>query len=65
MTGDALWWALTAFYTAGWLLYFRERRQYLDALTDLMCVMHDYDVDFEELRRTADHKHVREYWGQE
>lgn len=62
---DLIWWGVTAFYLSGWLLYFRERRKYRDAITDLCQLMHDHDVSYEALRRTEGHKKMKWYWGQE
>ncbi len=61
MLEDIFWWGVTAFYMAGWLMWFRERSRYRDAVTDLTCIMHDYDVPYSELQRTEDHKALERY----
>lgn len=56
-----VWSVVTAFYLAGWVLYLRERGRYRDAATDLCQLMHDHNVDRADLRRTKDHKAVRDW----
>lgn len=63
MLEDIFWWGVTAFYVAGWLLYFYEKQKYRDALTDLVCIVRksNNDVDRDDLRRTEDHKKIKKY----
>ncbi len=65
MLEDIFWWGVTAFYLLGWLLYFRENKRYRDAVADLCQLMHDYDVPYEDLRRTEDHKKLKWYWDRD
>jgi len=51
---------LWIFSITGWLLYFREVEVRRDVLTDLMQLIHDYDVGREELRRSLGYRPVEQ-----
>lgn len=44
------------------LLYFREQEYRRDVLTDMMQLVHDYDVDYDELRRSQGYDEVDSYF---
>lgn len=52
--------AAAAFSLGGWLLYFRERGRSRDYATDLLSVVHDYDLGREDLRRSLGWSEVEE-----
>jgi len=50
-------------FVAGWLLYFRERGRSRDYVTDLMDVVHEYDLGRDDLRRSLKWSEVEEQVG--
>lgn len=60
MLENIISWLPLVVMVSGWVLYFRENQKYRDAITDLLGVMHDHDVDADELRRTEDHRKVKD-----
>jgi hypothetical protein len=44
----------------GWLLKFRERARSRDYATDLSQLIHDYDLDRDDLRRSLGHDEIEE-----
>lgn len=47
----------------GWSYALHARGQRNDAYTDLTQLVHDYDVEYDELRRTHGHKGIERYFG--
>jgi hypothetical protein len=52
--------AFVAFGLGGWLLYFRERDRSRDYATDLLQLIHDYDLGRDDLRRSLEHNEIKE-----
>jgi hypothetical protein len=52
-----VFWA-SLFGILGFLLYFRETRMRRDFQTDMFQLMHDYDADRDDLRRTLKYPSV-------
>lgn len=52
--------ATMLFVIGGWLLYFRERKRSRDYATDLAQVIHDHDLDRNDLRRSLNWNEIRE-----
>ena len=51
----ALMWLVAA---AGWYLYVKEREKSRDYATDLAQVIHDHDLDSDDLRRSLNHDEI-------
>jgi len=52
----AVVWAV--FGVVGWLKYFAECERSRDYGTDLLQVVHDYDLDAADLRRSLEHDEI-------
>ena len=47
------------------VLYYREQEYRRDVLTDMMQLVHDYDVAYDELRRSHGYDEVDSYFDKE
>lgn len=52
MNFDLLVTGIVVWGIGGWLLYFRERDRSRDYVTDLTQLIHDHDLDRDDLRRS-------------
>jgi len=51
---------VTLWGIGGWLLYLRERDRTRDYATDLVQLIHDYDIQRDELRRSLGYDEIEE-----